>query len=40
MRVSYRKMVTFRLDAAQIMQPTANRQSDSLRVTGALAVVF
>ena len=40
MRMSYRKLVTFRLDAAQILQPTANRQTDSLRLTGALAVVF
>ena len=40
MRMTYRKTVTLRFDAAQIMQPTANRQTDSLRVTGALAVVF
>jgi hemolysin activation/secretion protein len=40
MRMSYRKVVSFRLDGAQIMQPTLNRQTDSFRVTGALAVVF
>ena len=40
MRMSYRKVVSLRLDGAQIMQSTFNRQSDSLRVTGALAVVF
>ena len=40
MRMSYGKLVTFRLDAAQIGQPTLNRQTDSVRVTGALAVVF
>jgi hypothetical protein len=32
--------LTLRLDVAQIMQPTLNRQTDNLRVTGALAVVF
>jgi hypothetical protein len=40
MRMSYRKMVSLRLDLANIMQPTVNRQTDSLRLTGALAIVF
>ena len=34
------KLVSLRLDLAHIMQPTLNRQSDSTRLTGALAVVF
>jgi len=41
MRMSYRKLVSLRLDAAQIMHPVpSSRSTDSLRVTGALAVVF
>jgi hypothetical protein len=38
--MNYRKLVSLRLDLAQIMQPTLNRQSDSQRLTGALAIVF
>ncbi|MCC7487672.1 MAG: ShlB/FhaC/HecB family hemolysin secretion/activation protein [Burkholderiales bacterium] len=40
MRLSFKKLVSLRLDAAHIMQPTVNRQSSSTRLTGALAVVF
>jgi hemolysin activation/secretion protein len=40
MRMSYKKLVTLRLDLAQIMQPTPNRETNSLRVTGALAIVY
>jgi hemolysin activation/secretion protein len=40
MRMSYRKLVSLRLDLAHILQPTINRQTDSTRLTGALAVVF
>jgi len=40
MRMSYKKLLTLRLDLAQIMQATTARDNDSLRVTGALAVVF
>ena len=40
MRMNYRKLVSLRLDLAQIMHATLNRQSDSQRLTGALAIVF
>ena len=40
LRMSYKKLVSLRVDVAQIMQPTVNRQSDSMRVTGALAIVY
>jgi hemolysin activation/secretion protein len=40
MRMSYKKLVSLRVDVAQIMQPTVNRQSDSTRVTGVLAIVY
>ncbi|HKU70016.1 MAG TPA: ShlB/FhaC/HecB family hemolysin secretion/activation protein, partial [Burkholderiales bacterium] len=39
-RLTYRKMVNLRLDVAQILQATPNREANSVRVTGALAVVF
>jgi hemolysin activation/secretion protein len=40
MRMNYRKFMSLRLDLAQILQPTASRERDSLRVSGSLALVF
>jgi hemolysin activation/secretion protein len=40
LRLSYGKMVNFRLDLAQILQETPSRDNDSQRVSGALAIVF
>jgi hemolysin activation/secretion protein len=40
LRYNYGRMVSLRLDVAQILEPTPNRSSDSQRVTGALAVIF
>jgi hemolysin activation/secretion protein len=40
MRLNYRKMVSFRLDLAQILEPTLTRATNSQRLTGALAVIF
>ncbi|HET9403079.1 MAG TPA: POTRA domain-containing protein [Burkholderiales bacterium] len=40
LRLTYKKSVSLRLDLAQILQETANRDNDSQRVTGALAIVF
>ena len=40
LRYNYGKMLSLRLDLAQILEGTVNRRSDSQRVTGALAVVF
>jgi hemolysin activation/secretion protein len=40
LRLNYGKMVNLRVDVAQIMHPTVNRQSDSQRVTAAVAVIF
>ena len=39
-RVSYGKMLNFRLDLAQIFQSTVSRETSSQRLTGSLAVVF
>jgi hemolysin activation/secretion protein len=39
-RFSYGKMVNLRFDLAQILQETASRQVNDLRLTGSLAVVF
>ncbi|HXF67278.1 MAG TPA: ShlB/FhaC/HecB family hemolysin secretion/activation protein [Burkholderiales bacterium] len=39
-RFGFRKMVSLRLDVAQILQPTASRQTSDQRVSAALAIVF
>ena len=39
-RMTYGKMVSFRLDLAQILQATANRENGSQRLTGSLAIVY
>lgn len=39
-RLTYGKMLSLRLDLAQILQETANRDNDSQRLTGSLALVF
>ena len=39
-RVTYKKTLSLRLDLAQILQETASRDNDSLRISGALALVF
>jgi len=39
-RVTYKKSLSLRLDLAQILQETASRDNDSLRISGALALVF
>lgn len=40
LRLTYRKFMSLRVDLAQILQQTANRERDSQRVTGSLALVF
>jgi hemolysin activation/secretion protein len=40
MRMTYSKSVSLRLDLAQILQETANRDNNSVRVTGSLAIVY
>jgi hemolysin activation/secretion protein len=40
LRLTYRKMVNLRFDLAQILQATPNRDANSVRVSGSLAVVF
>jgi hemolysin activation/secretion protein len=40
LRLTYRKMVNLRFDVAQILQATPNREANSVRVSGSLAVVF
>jgi hemolysin activation/secretion protein len=40
LRYNYGRMLSLRLDLAQILEPTVNRRSDSQRLTGALAVIF
>lgn len=39
-RFGFRKLVSLRLDVAQILQPTASRQTSDQRVSAALAIVF
>jgi hemolysin activation/secretion protein len=39
-RMTYRKTVNLRLDLAQILQETANRNNNSQRLTGSLALVY
>jgi len=40
MRVDYRKSAVLRLDLAQILEETANRDNGSWRLTGAIALIF
>ena len=40
LRMNYQKLLSLRLDLAQIMKETLNRQTDSTRLTGSVAVVF
>jgi hemolysin activation/secretion protein len=40
LRLTYGKMVSLRLDLAQILQETANRDNDSQRLTGSIVFVF
>ena len=40
LRMSYGKMVSLRLDVAQILQPTTNRRTSDQRISAALAVIF
>jgi hypothetical protein len=40
MRMTYSKSVSLRFDLAQILQETANRDNNSVRVTGSLAIVY
>jgi len=40
LRMTYSKRASFRLDLAQILQETPNRDNDSQRLTGSLAIVF
>jgi hemolysin activation/secretion protein len=40
LRLSYGKTLSLRLDAAQILQKTANRDNGSQRVSGAIALIF
>jgi len=40
LRVTYGKSISLRLDVAQILQETANRDNNSQRLTGSLAIVF
>jgi len=40
LRVGYRKSVVLRLDLAQVLKETANRDNDSQRLTGAVALIF
>ena len=40
LRFTYGKMVNLRFDLAQILQETASRQVNDLRVSGSLAIVF
>jgi len=40
LRLGYRKSVVLRLDLAQILEQTANRDDGSWRLTGALALIF
>ncbi len=40
LRVGYRKSIVLRLDLAQILKETANRETDSQRLTGAIALIF
>jgi len=40
LRMTYGKMVSLRFDLAQILQETANRDNDSQRLTGSLAIVY
>jgi hemolysin activation/secretion protein len=40
LRVGYRKSFVMRLDLAQILKETANRDDDSQRLTGAIAFIF
>lgn len=40
LRASYAKSLSFRIDAANILQDTTNRERGSVRVTGAMALLF
>ena len=40
LRLSYGKTLSLRLDAAQILQTTAGRESGSHRLSGAIALIF
>jgi hemolysin activation/secretion protein len=40
LRLGYGKSVSLRLDLAQILQETVNRDNNSQRLTGSLAIVF
>ena len=40
LRLTYRKLLSLRLDFAQVLQETASRDSNSQRITGSLALVF
>jgi len=40
LRLTYGKLVSLRLDLAHPLQETANRDNNSLRLTGSLAVVY
>jgi len=39
-RMSYGKTVSVRFDVAQILQPTANRNTSDRRISAALALIF
>jgi hemolysin activation/secretion protein len=40
LRLTYKKLLSLRLDLAQILQETANRDNSSQRLTGSMALVF